>query len=700
MTPTLLRRVPTCVLCVVYNLFFGLGHLPKTLLDSRTVFLPKSSSDSSPGNFRPISIASVMLRQMNKILAARLVDSLPFDERQKGFLKKSGTSESALLLDSVIRQQKTRVDPLFVVLVDLAKAFDSVSHQAIKAACRHFRIPRIMGRFLSYIYDNAETCLQGPGFNTPGIHPLKGVRQGDPLSPLLFIMVIDIILRRLPSETGTEHFTSRLNALAYADDLVLLTSTKRGMEQTILSLLASLEEVSMRINTGKCLAFCLDRGRGEEAVKVTDPQISIGGTRVRSIGVSEHFTYMGVVFSPRGMSTVTSAQHADAALQTEGAALNHHSDKLLKYLRALDSSRLKPFQRVYAVKNHVIPRIQYDLTLRKANCGFLNKLDGHLRRFLRRWVHFPPGTTNAIFHSATGDGGLGIQSLRWFIPRLRLKMLEKLEVNEIRTIHARELTRLRSTLRDPFRKRVLDSCGSLRQYWRSRLYVSVDGKGLRGACKVPTAHRWLNRCFGSGRDYVEAVKLRFNQLPTKSRTARGRPLRDTMCRAGCLVKESLNHVVQQCSRAHGVRIKRHNRICDLTTYLLRQRGYEVQREVRFQTDAGFRVPDILAYRPTDRKAFIIDCQVVSDVPELDVLNRAKAEKYSNLSESVAERFGTPGATCLAVTLSWRGVWSFQSMKGLTDYGLIGYRQLSMFSERVVEGSVHCWHSFNKMTSRR
>ena len=77
-------------------------------------------------NWRPITIGSTLLRLFTKILHERLQLACPITPRQKGFIKAEGCAENVVVLNCLIRQHKVNKKPLGVVLIDFAKAFDSV----------------------------------------------------------------------------------------------------------------------------------------------------------------------------------------------------------------------------------------------------------------------------------------------------------------------------------------------------------------------------------------------------------------------------------------------------------------------------------------------------------------------------------------------------------------------------------------------
>ncbi|NXO46793.1 POLR protein, partial [Locustella ochotensis] len=93
------------------------------------------------------------------IVTARLTKACPLNPRQKGFIRAAGCSENLKLLQSIIRSAKKEHRPLGVVFVDIAKAFDTVSHQHILHALRERGVdPHIIG-LVRNMYENISTYI-------------------------------------------------------------------------------------------------------------------------------------------------------------------------------------------------------------------------------------------------------------------------------------------------------------------------------------------------------------------------------------------------------------------------------------------------------------------------------------------------------------------------------------------------------------
>ncbi|KAI3360026.1 hypothetical protein L3Q82_014350 [Scortum barcoo] len=144
--------------------------------------------------------------------------------------------------------------------VDLEKAFD--------------RVPR------GILWGSAPTCFP--------VH--VGLRQGCPLSPVLFIIFMDRISRRSQGPEGVRFGNHRISSLLFADDVVLLASSSQDLQHVLERFAAECEAAGMRISTSKSEAMVLDRKR------VACP-LRVGGEVLPQV---EEFKYLGVLFTSEG----------------------------------------------------------------------------------------------------------------------------------------------------------------------------------------------------------------------------------------------------------------------------------------------------------------------------------------------------------------------------------------------------------------
>ncbi|NWI83328.1 PO21 protein, partial [Dryoscopus gambensis] len=113
------------------------------------------------------------------------------------------------------------------------KAFGSVSHQHIIMGLQK-RVDQHTINLIQNMYENTFTCITTKKETSEPIKILRGLKQGDPMSPLLFSLVLDPLLCRLEKKGKSYHHgNSQILAMAFADDLVLLSNSWEGMAYNI-----------------------------------------------------------------------------------------------------------------------------------------------------------------------------------------------------------------------------------------------------------------------------------------------------------------------------------------------------------------------------------------------------------------------------------------------------------------------------------
>ncbi|CAK1550823.1 unnamed protein product [Leptosia nina] len=690
------RKVPVRTKVALFNAWMRSGEVPEILRQCRTVFVPKKEVPAVPNEYRPISIASIPLRHMHTLLARRLLACCPPDARQRGFICADGTLENAAVLDAVLGDCRRRLRECHVAVLDFAKAFDTVSHEALVDLLRQRGLPGPFCDYIARLYQSSVTKLVINGKTSAPVKVGRGVRQGDPLSPILFNIVMDLVLAALPDNIGYRLEGERVSALAFADDLVLVTGSRVGMQEAIDSVDRTSGLMGLRLNHSKssCLSMVPD-GHRKKHHYLTERTFRIAGRPVRQVTCVERWRYLGIEFEATGSTTLEMG--------------------ISEALNNIMKAPLKPQQRLQIVRAHLIPRFLHGLVLGRVTDNRLRMLDVLIRGAVRKWLRLPGDVPNAYFHASIRDGGLAIPSLRTSIPDLISKRFGKLRTSSWPVaVAASKSDRIRKKLSwssrqlqkfsrdDPFRH-----APSVRAYWRQSLHASVDGFELRESGRTPASTKWIReRCHGiSGRDYVQFIHTHINALPSRVRNSRGRRVgreSELNCRALCMVKETTTHAIQQCHRTHGGRIERHNAVVRLVAAAMCEKGWSVIEEPKIRTSMGLRKPDLIASR--DGVGVIVDTQIVSGRKPLDDSHRDKCKKYGSheqLVKKVAVLLNLPSSdsiTTTSCTVSWRGVWSPRSHDELSSILGLDKRVLSEFPIITLRGSHMNWGRFNRMTT--
>jgi hypothetical protein len=150
-----------------------------------------------------------------------------------------------------------------MVQIDFSNAFGSVPHDLILSSMTAMGIPTTVTELVRNICTDNSSKIQLIGSDTPLIPWASGTVQGCPLSPTLFNICLESFLRRIEKPTllnlgytvQVEGGDIKINAAAYADDLILYTETHEDMQTLIRHLEAFCKYANMKVNADKCVSI-------------------------------------------------------------------------------------------------------------------------------------------------------------------------------------------------------------------------------------------------------------------------------------------------------------------------------------------------------------------------------------------------------------------------------------------------------------
>ena len=276
---------------------------PSTLGVSVLVPIYKGKGDQADlNNYRGISILPALAKLYALILERRLSGALDAAglraDSQFGFRKHRGTTEAAFVLQAVIDNHRRPArpgrprPPLYAVFVDFKKAFDTVQHAILWQLLRNLGVPESFVVAIESYYRVVQFKVDLPTGLTAPVSARLGVKQGCPLSPTLFGVFIESLLRDfLSEETATLALPTLLGdsvePLLYADDLALLASTLEGMQRQLDRLHRLALRYGLTVNVAKTHAVHFRDLRS----KATAAQLHLDGAAIAWV---DDFRYLGL----------------------------------------------------------------------------------------------------------------------------------------------------------------------------------------------------------------------------------------------------------------------------------------------------------------------------------------------------------------------------------------------------------------------
>ncbi len=239
------------------------GYNAEELLASIIVSIPKSkrASLSTSENYRGISLCCSLCKVIDYVFINKYASQLGSSDLQYAFKEEHDTVTCSYMVKETVSYFTSKGSNVYACLLDASKAFDKVHFGKLFNLLMARSIPAIVIRLLLDNYTRQKICTKWNGEKSYEFTACNGVRQGGVLSPLLFTVYFDEMLLRLKKKSiGCMIGLFYLGAFAYADDVILLCPSRRGLQEMLFICESFAAEYSVSFNHKKtqCIKFCKD----------------------------------------------------------------------------------------------------------------------------------------------------------------------------------------------------------------------------------------------------------------------------------------------------------------------------------------------------------------------------------------------------------------------------------------------------------
>ena len=396
-------------LFLVYEESFLKGILPECLRTGVVTLLEKKGKDRSDiSNWRPITLLNLDYKLLTKTLGQRLKLVLPslIHKDQNGFIPGGNIFYSAHTIRDILFYCKKENLDLILLALDYTKAFDSVDFEFIHKTFRLFNFGENFRKWVKLIFNEGKSCITNNGRISEKFEIHRSTRQGDPISPLIFILGLQVLFITLRSDENIRGFkieNSELKLTSYADDASYFLRDKKSAE-LLLSRIDNFSKISgLEVNRTKseCLILAFEVGLNQYREQF------LGIPLVENLKILGHFY---------GKSEL---------------ACNFHNfynklEKIKKILNIWKQRKLTLIGKTLLIKSLSTSLFVFNSQIDTPPEDFIKLVEELHKNFL--WSGAPKIAHNAII-ATYKCGGLNYKDLQSFIAAINVKFLQKLLVN-------------------------------------------------------------------------------------------------------------------------------------------------------------------------------------------------------------------------------------------------------------------------------
>lgn len=247
------------------NFFFHVhDHHFKFLNSAHIVLIPKMAAAKCISDFRPISLTHNNAKFFSKLLANRLAPCLDqlVSRSQCAFIKRRSIHDNFLYAQNLIRELHRSKTPSLFLKLDIAKAFDSVRWDFLLELMQHLGFGPKWRAWVTILLKTTSSAVLINGARGSWFQHGRGLRKGDPLSPLLFIIAIDPLQRcfNLATQNGLltplQHRAAKIRVSFYADDAAIFLNPVKEEVNIVQQILTEFGEATGLVtNLNKSVVF-------------------------------------------------------------------------------------------------------------------------------------------------------------------------------------------------------------------------------------------------------------------------------------------------------------------------------------------------------------------------------------------------------------------------------------------------------------
>ncbi|PKU70563.1 Putative ribonuclease H protein [Dendrobium catenatum] len=258
--------------CKAVSSFFNKCYKPNGVKATALAIIPKHKNAADISDYRPIALCNVLYKIMAKVLAERMKPfmNLIVLDNQAGFVKKRVSTDNILLANDILSYAaKKSACNYFCAKLDIKKAFDSVSREFLLSRLHQKGFPPLFVNWIKVCITDVNFSILLNGALEGYFSSTAGLRQGCPLSPYLFCIVMNAFSNLLECRgfRGISFDSQSLSHLLYADDVLIFGEATRENCNKLKNILREFaDNTGLHVNYDKCAIMFPKNQRNQQDI--------------------------------------------------------------------------------------------------------------------------------------------------------------------------------------------------------------------------------------------------------------------------------------------------------------------------------------------------------------------------------------------------------------------------------------------------
>lgn len=376
------------------------GLLPNSQRTAIIKCLPKKGDLTKIGNWRPISLLNADYKILSKTIANRVSIILPevISENQTCSIKGRKIRQNLLIIRDFVEFSNEHQLPACLISLDQTKAFDRVNWKFLFKILKQMNFGKRLISWISTLYHKISSCVKINGLLSGDFAIHQGVRQGCPLSPLLYVILAEILNHTVnadPLIKGIRIDGTETKLTQYADDTAALLIDDRSIYALFNNLERYQKASGSKINLKKTEALWLGSNAGRQ-----DTPVNLAWT-------SDSVNILGLPF---GNSDIT-----PTLWENNFKSIQKTLNKWEKYNLSLRS-------KVQVIKTLIVPILLYPSQIYPMNKKQIARMRSMAEGFL--WSNKSPKIPTALLQFPIHLGGLALPNFENFTKAILLTWIK------------------------------------------------------------------------------------------------------------------------------------------------------------------------------------------------------------------------------------------------------------------------------------